>query len=51
MTASLKAQVTQLRRTLASAPPSECASCHQQGQAGIKTLLQQHPPVLNRGAG
>jgi len=27
----------------------ENASCHQQGHAGSKTLLQQNPPVLNWG--
>ena len=27
----------------------ECASCHQQGNARSKTLLQQNPPVLNWG--
>ena len=29
---------------------SECASCHQQGRAGSKTLLQQNPPVINWGS-
>jgi len=42
-------QVTPLRRTLVSSPSSECASCHQQGHEGSKTLLQQNPPVLNCG--
>jgi len=42
-------QVTPLRRTLASSPLSECVSCHQQGHAGNKTLLQQKPPVCNWG--
>ena len=42
-------QITPLRRTLASSPLSECTSCHQQGQAGSKTLLKQNPLVLNRG--
>jgi len=43
-------QVTPLR-TLASSPYYEYASCHQQGHAGGKTLLQQDPPVLNWGTG
>jgi len=38
-------QVTQVRRTLASSPKSECATCHQQGHVGSKTLFQQNPPV------
>ena len=42
------AQVT-LLRTLASSPQSEFTSCHQQGHASSKTLLQQNPPVLNWG--
>ena len=37
-------QLTALRRTLASF--SKSASCHQQGLAGSKTLLQQTPPLL-----
>jgi len=39
--------MTPLRRTLLSSPLSECASCHQQGHTGSKTLLQQNPPVLH----
>jgi len=42
-------QVTPLRRTLTSFPYFECASCHQQGHMGSKTLLQQNLPVLNCG--
>jgi len=41
--------LTPTKRTLASSPQSKCASCRQQGHADSKSLLQQNPPVLNRG--
>jgi len=41
--------VTLLRRTVASSPQFECASCRQQVHAGGKTLLQQNPLVFNWG--
>jgi len=40
-------QITLFRRTPASSPKSECASCCQQKHVGSKTLHQQNPPVLN----
>jgi len=42
-------QVTPLRRTLASSPNFECASCHHQAHTDSRTLLQQNPPVCNSG--
>jgi len=39
--------MTQLRRTPASSPYSDCAGCCQQWHVGSKTLHQQKPPVLN----
>jgi len=42
------AQITLLRRTLASSPYCECASYRQQGHAGSKTLLQQNPSATGQ---
>jgi len=33
-------------RILLSSGKSECTSCHQQGHAASKTLVQQNPPVV-----
>jgi len=41
-------QVTPLKRTLAASPYSECASCHQQGRVGSRTLLQQNSQFLTQ---
>jgi len=42
-------EVTSLRRTLASSPPSECASCCHRGHASSNTLLQEDPSVPSWG--
>jgi len=44
-------QVTPLRRTVASSPYLEYASCHQQGHAGSKNLLNKIFQFLTGGAG
>jgi len=43
------AQITLLRKMLASSPSSICAICCQRGHARCKTLLQQNPTVVNWG--
>jgi len=40
---------TPVRRNLVSSLDSECTSYRQQGHAGSKALMYQHPPVLNWG--